>query len=160
MIKVKTKNSKGFSGRNHKFKRFFRPKTGDLQKKKRLSSQKCHEILCQSTKITKIPLANTNLGLALHFSCPKPVNFFGAQSSLGGAQFSFGENRQSFGGARPRNAPRGAGPDCTETITTQLLILRCMYCAGRLSQTAIELYQKNYLYLTLNFELYVFSAYL
>ena len=33
MNKVKTKNSKGFSGRNQKFKRFFRPKTGDLQKK-------------------------------------------------------------------------------------------------------------------------------
>ena len=33
MNKVKTKNSEGFSGRNQKFKRFFRPKTGDLQKK-------------------------------------------------------------------------------------------------------------------------------
>ena len=28
-------NSKSFSGRNQKFKRFFRPKTGDLQKKKK-----------------------------------------------------------------------------------------------------------------------------
>ena len=34
MNKVKTKNSEGFSNWNHKFKRFFRPKTGDLQKKK------------------------------------------------------------------------------------------------------------------------------
>ena len=34
MNKVKTKNSEGFSGRNQKFERFFRPKAGDLQKKK------------------------------------------------------------------------------------------------------------------------------
>ena len=34
MNKVRSKKSKGFSGRNRKFKRFFRPKTGDLQKKK------------------------------------------------------------------------------------------------------------------------------
>ena len=108
--------------------RIFRPKTGDLQKKKRFStnlqeifrpkseiqavfpaengwslkkkkkrssSQKCHDIRCQSTK-------NTNLGLDLHSSSPEPVNFFGAQSSLGGAQFS-------FGGSTARYAPRGAG---------------------------------------------------
>ena len=35
MNKVKSKDSKGFSGRNREFKRFFRPKTGDLQKKKK-----------------------------------------------------------------------------------------------------------------------------
>ena len=49
---------------------------------------------------------NTNLGvlgLDLHSSSPKPINFFGAQSSLEGAQFSFGGHKQSFGGARPRN---------------------------------------------------------
>ena len=34
--KVRSKKSKGFSGQNRKFKRFFRPKTGDLQKKKGL----------------------------------------------------------------------------------------------------------------------------
>ena len=97
--------SEGFSGRNQKFKRFFRPKTGDL-KKKRSSSQTCHEIQCQFTKITKIPVANTNLGLNLHSSSPKPVNFFGAQSLLGGAQFPFeGSQAVIWGGARPRNAP-------------------------------------------------------
>ena len=106
MNKVRSKDSKGFFGRNRKFKRFF---AGDLQKqkkvfskfarnfsaeirnssgfsgrkwvisKKRSSSQKCHDIRCQSTK-------NTNLGLDLHSSSPEPVNFFVAQSSLGGAQ--------------------------------------------------------------------------
>ena len=36
MNKVKTKNSEGYSGRNQKFKRLFRPKTGDLQQKKKM----------------------------------------------------------------------------------------------------------------------------
>ena len=35
MNKVRSKKSKGFSGRNRKFKRFFQPKPGDLQKKKK-----------------------------------------------------------------------------------------------------------------------------
>ena len=113
MNKVKTKDSKGFSDRNREFKRFFRPKTGDLQKKKkkkkkRSSSQICHEIRCQTKKITKILVANTNLGLDLHCSSPEPVNFFGAQSSFGGAQFSFGE-AQVIWGAQPWYASRSAG---------------------------------------------------
>ena len=94
--KVKTKDSKGFSGRNRKFKRFFRPKRDDLRKEKGLhrfcggfsgrrqviskknrpSSQKRLEIRCQSKK-------NTNLGLDLHSNSPEPLNFFGAQSALG-----------------------------------------------------------------------------
>ena len=65
-----------------------------VSKKKRSSSQKRHEIRCQSTK-------NTNLGLDLHSSSPDPVNFFWAQSSLGGTQFSFGGHKQSFGGHGP-----------------------------------------------------------
>ena len=105
MNKVKTKDSKGFSGQNREFKRFFRSKTGDLQKKKRFSFQKCHEVRCQSTKSTKIIVANTNFGLDLHSSSPEPVNFFGAQSSLGGDNFRLGGHKQSFGGARPRYAP-------------------------------------------------------
>ena len=105
MNKVKTKGSKGFSGRNREFKRFFQPKTGNLQKK-RSSSQKCHEIRCQSTKITKIPVANTNLGLDLHSSSPEPVNFFGEQSSLRGAQFSFGGAQAAiWGGTAPEYPP-------------------------------------------------------
>ena len=75
--------------------------------KKKSSFQKFYEIRCESTKIRKIRAVNTNLGvlgLDLHSNSPEPVNFFGAQSSLGGAQFSFGGHKQSFGGARPRNA--------------------------------------------------------
>ena len=44
---------------------------------------------CESTKITKIRAVNANLGVLrveLHSSSLEPVNFFGAQSSLGGAQ--------------------------------------------------------------------------
>ena len=109
MKKVKTKNSERFSGRNQIFKQFFRPITGDLQKK-RSSSQKCHEIRCQSTKTTKIPLANTNLGLDLHSSSSEPVNFFGAQSSLGGAQFLFGEAQAViWGGTAPECPPVAPG---------------------------------------------------
>ena len=139
--KVRSKTSKGFSGRNWKFKRFFRPKSGDLhkekkrsslklqgvflpksefqavflakttcspkKKKKRSSSQKRHKIWCQSTK-------NTNLDLDLRSRSHEPVNFFEAQSSLGGAQFLFGGHKQSVGGARPRFAPRGAGSGSQE----------------------------------------------
>ena len=77
-------------------------------KKKRSSSQKFYEIRCESTKITKIRAVNTNLGvlgLDLHSNSPESVNFLGAQSSLF-HDFRLGEgHKQSFGGARRRNAP-------------------------------------------------------
>ena len=43
-----------------------------------------------------------NLGLVLRPRSPEPVNFFGAQSSLGGAQFLFGggTSSQLGGGAQ------------------------------------------------------------
>ena len=81
-----------------------------ISKKKRSSSKKCHEVRCQSTKSTKITVANTNFGLDLHSSSPEPVNFFGAQSSLGGAQFSFGGGTSSHLGVHGPGMPsRGAG---------------------------------------------------
>ena len=131
MNKVRSKNFKGLSGRNRNFKRFFRPKTADLQKikkdlqkkqmKKRSSSQKRHKIQCQSTK-------NTNLGLELRSRSPETVNFFGAQSSLGGAQFSFGGAQAASWGARPRYAPRGAKSTRSDGETFFFLHL---YLAGR-----------------------------
>ena len=82
-------------------------------KKKRSSSPEFHEIRCESTKTTKKQFLLTNsraistnlgvLGLDLHSSRPESVNFFGARSLLWG-------HKQSFGEARPRNAPRGTGP--------------------------------------------------
>ena len=86
------------------------------QKKKRSSSQKFYEIRCESTKITKIRAVNTNLGvlgLDFHSNSLEPVNFFGAQSSLGNAQFSFGGAQAViWGGHGPGMPPppRGAGP--------------------------------------------------
>ena len=85
------------------------------KKEKRSSSQKFYDIPWESTKITKkqFLLANSRalktnlevLRLDLHSSSPEPANFFGAQSSLGGHNFRLGGHKQSFGGARPRNAP-------------------------------------------------------
>ena len=79
------------------------------KKKKRSSSEKRHEIRSQSTK-------NINLGLDLHSCSPESVNFFGAQSSLGRAQFSLGGTSSHLEGARPRYAPHGAGSDQNEGI--------------------------------------------
>ena len=73
-------NSSGFSGRKQ------------VISKKRSSSQKRHEIRCQSTK-------NTNLGLDLHSSSsPEPVNFFRAQPLLGGHKFRSGGTSSHLGG--------------------------------------------------------------
>ena len=50
------------------------------------------------------------LGLDLHSSSPEPVNFFGAQSSLGGTQFSFGgEQAVILGGHGPGMPPVAPG---------------------------------------------------
>ena len=105
--KVKTENKKtGFEYKYfHKFWLLpqnsyeFHEFLSKYQKEKRSSSQKLYEIWCESTKITKRHFllansraVNTNLevlGLDLHSTSPEPINFFGAQTSLGGAQFSF-----------------------------------------------------------------------
>ena len=81
-----------------------------ISKIKRSSFQKRHEIRCQSTKITKLPVPNTNSGLDLHSSSSESVNFFGAHSSLGGHNFRFGGTSSYLGGHGPGMPPRGAGP--------------------------------------------------
>ena len=114
-------NSSGFSGRKQVifFARDFLAKIGNsgvfsgrkqvISKKKRSSSEKRREIRSQSIK-------NVNLGLDLHSSSPESVNFFGAQSSLGRAQFSLGGTSSHLEGARPRYALHGAGSDQNEGI--------------------------------------------
>ena len=98
-----------------KFLRFF-TNSWLKTKKKRSSVQKLYEIWFESTQITKKQFllsnsraVNTNLGvlgLDSHSSSPKPVNLFGAQSSLGGAQFLFrGAQAVIWGAWPPRNAP-------------------------------------------------------
>ena len=106
--KVFTEIQRGFPAEILQFKQLFQPKTGDLQKKTS-SPQKCHEIRSQSTKTTKIPLANTNLGLDLHSSSPEPVNFFGAQSSHGGTIFIWGGTSSQLGGHSPVMPPVAPG---------------------------------------------------
>ena len=49
-------------------------------------------------------------GLDLHSSNPEPINFFGAQSSLGGHNFRLGGHRQSFGVGTAPECPGGAVP--------------------------------------------------
>ena len=81
-----------------------------MTKKKRSSSQNFYEL---PQKLQKIRAVNTNLrvlGLDLHSNCPEPVNFFGAQSSLGEEKFSFGGAQAVIWGKHgPRMPPRGAG---------------------------------------------------
>ena len=105
-----------------------------MKTKKRSSSQILYEIRCESKIGTKrqfllanFRAVNPHLGvlsLDLHSSSSKPVNFFGAQSSLGEAQFSFGGHKQSFGGGggRPRNAHHGARP-----AIIALAVICCRY---------------------------------
>ena len=85
------------------------------KKKKRSSFQNFSEIRCESTKITQIRAINTYfgvLGFDLHSGSPEPVNFFGAQSSLGRAQFLFGGAQAViWGGTAPECPPVAPGLD-------------------------------------------------
>ena len=98
-------------------------KTKKKKKKKGLRPiiyAKFHEFRGESTKTKQKQFLLTNSraiisilgvsGLDLLSSSTEPVNFFGAQSSLEGAQFSFGEHKQLVGGHGPEMRPRGAGP--------------------------------------------------
>ena len=66
----------------------------------------------------KLRAVNTNLGvfgLDLHSKSPEPVNFFGAQSSLGGDTiFVWGDTSTHLGGHGPGMPPRGAEPTTTQ----------------------------------------------
>ena len=74
-----------------------------IKTKKFLSAESAKErfLLTNSGVMITILVVSS---LELHSNGTEPVTFFGAQSSLRGAQFSFGE-------ARPRNAPLGVGPE-------------------------------------------------
>ena len=116
MITVVTKNSKGFFGRNQKFKRFFRPKPGDLKKKKKKKKKKKdrHPKNVMKSGVSPQILPKYRWQTPIWASLCTPVApsvlIFSGHSPRLGAQFSFGGHKQTFGGVRPRNAPRGAGP--------------------------------------------------
>ena len=59
----------------------------------------------------------------MHSSSPEPVNFFGAQSSLGGAQFSFeGAQAVIWGGTAPECPPwRRAWRDDEKNLNANII---------------------------------------
>ena len=97
MNKVNTKNSEGFSGRNQKFKRFFRPKTSDLPKKS------LHPKNVVKSGVSPQKLQKYRWQTPIWASICTPV----APSLLISSEHSprLGGHKQSFGRARPRNAP-------------------------------------------------------
>ena len=129
--KVKTKKRKGLQYKNfHKFWLLsqnscdfprilkWRPQKKEVFGPKRfmkscLSPQKLRK---KQFLLTNSRAVNTILGvfgLDLHSSSPEPVNFFGAQSSLGGGNFLLGGASSHLGGHGPGMHPRGAGLDET-----------------------------------------------
>ena len=110
MNKMRSKDSKGFSGQNRKFKRFFRPKTGDLQKQKKGLHPK--NVMKSDVSPQKTPIwASICTPVA-----PSLLISSGHSPRLGGTIFVWGGHKQSFGGARPRYAPpRGAGSALMDT---------------------------------------------
>ena len=84
---------------------------GKDTKTKRVFIAKCAKkqfLLTNSEVITSVLGVS---GLKLHSSGTEPVTFFWTQFSLGRVQFLFGGAQAVILGARPRNAPRGAGPE-------------------------------------------------
>ena len=149
--KVRSKDSKKFSCRNRKFKRFFRPKTGDLQKKKKKkkrSSLKLQGISGRNRKFKRFFRPETDdlqKKKGLH---PKNVLKSGvspqktpiwasictpvAQSllissghspGLGGHNFCLGGTSSHLGGHGPGMPLRGVG-SVIESKTTCPFILR------------------------------------
>ena len=98
---------------------------GEDQKKKRSASQKFYEILCESTKISKICAVNTNLGVLV---APSLLIFSGHSPRLGGTIFVWGGTSSHLGGYGPGMPPRGAGsktfkPKITSNILFYVLTL-------------------------------------
>ena len=103
-------NSEGFFGRNQKFKRFFRPKICDLQKK-RVLQPKIFVKSGVSPQKLRICGAKHQFGPRFALQKPRSCWFLRGTVLAEGAQFSFWGAQALIWGARPRNAPRGAGPE-------------------------------------------------
>ena len=100
-------------------KKIFDPKYTRIIINSGVSPQKQLVYMAKSTKkqflLTKFRVITSILrvlGLDLHSSSTEPVNFFGAQFSLGRAQFSFvgGGTNSDLGERGSGMPPRGAGP--------------------------------------------------
>ena len=81
------RNPKAFSGRNHKFKRFFRPKTGDLQKQKEKVLPKSEGFFWPKSQIqTVFPAKNSNFFLPKKYRGGQEINRGGGgERKSGGA---------------------------------------------------------------------------
>ena len=111
MNKVKTRNSEGFSGRNQKFKRFFRPKAGDLQKQKGLHPKNVMKSGVSPQKLQKYRWQTPIWASICTPVAPSPLISSGHSLRLEGHNFRLGGHKQSFGGHCPEMPPpRGAGP--------------------------------------------------
>ena len=128
MNQVRSKHSKGFSGRNRKFRRFFRPKTGDLKKKR--SSPKLQEIFLPKSQIPKIyPKNVAKSGVSppktlIWTSICAPVApslliSSGHSPRLGGTIFVWGAQAVIWGEHSPGMPPHGAGssPSIVSQVT-------------------------------------------
>ena len=103
MNKVKTKNLKGFSGRKQVI----------TKRKKRSSSQKCHEIRCHSTKIQTTIWASICTPVA-----PSLLISLRYSPRLGGHNFRLKGHNFRLGGHGPGMPPRGAGLPDTMHLTS------------------------------------------
>ena len=110
MKKVKTKESKGFSGRNREFKRFLRPKTGNLKKKKRSSSQKSG---FSPQNLQKYQWQTPVWASICTPAAPSLEISLGHSPHLGGTIFVWGKQAVIWGGYGPGMPPVVPGLTCT-----------------------------------------------
>ena len=107
------RNCKGFSGRNRKFKRFFRPITGDLQKKKGLHSK----------NVTKSGVSPRKILIWTSICAPEAPSLLislGHSPRLGGGTiFVWGGTSSQLGGTAPVY-PTVAPGLCTLLTTSPL----------------------------------------
>ena len=118
MNEVKTKDSKRFSGRNQEFKRFFRPKTGNLQKKRKESLHP-KNVMKSGVKPKKLRKYRWQTPIWASICTPVAASLLissGHSSRLGGHNFRLGGHKQSFGGHGPGMPLRGAGSEVNFSI--------------------------------------------
>ena len=103
--KVKSNKSKGFSGRNRKIKRFFRPKTGDLQKEK--TKKGLHP-----KNVTKSGVSPQKTVIWTSICTPEARSLLissGHKPRLGGTIFVWGGTSSQLGGHGPGMPPVAPG---------------------------------------------------
>ena len=116
------RNPKAFSGRNHKFKRFFRPKAGDLQKQKKILAEIRRLFLAEITNLSVFS------GQKQQLFRPKKIPWGGQEINRVGKN----ENR----GAMPPCSPAGEAPTQTPPTIADFWL-----------RASFTVYQEKYSYL-------------